>query len=460
MIEWSFIQECLRYFKFGDDFVKWVSILYNNSNACVINNGHSTGYFQVSRGVRQGCPLSPYLFILCAEVLALRILHCNDIRGIRIDAYEYKILQYADDTAFVLDNCIASLQKVFDILNEFKAASGLSINVTKSILFPLGPLAQNWPFLSFNEISISNGPISYLGVSFTNNRKDLFELNYPPKLSRLKNCLRSWSMRDMTPIGRNIIVKTFGLSQLVFLFLVLPSPPASFIKEVEKAIYDFIWCGSTEKVKRNTMINNYCDGGLKVVHIESFIKSLKCSWARRYLIDNKSPWKVFFSRILKPYGCELFFRCNCNKRDIRLPKLNFISQVIEAWCEVSYTSPLENFGHQVIWNNSHIKVNGNVVFYECLYKKGILMVKDLFDHNHRPYNFATFIQVYDLQGFSFIHYWGLIKAIPSHWRNTLNNDEDCPRANAPFLQKVMNCVSVSRFVYPIILKNVSAPATS
>lgn len=461
MIEWNFIQESLRYFKIGDDFRKWVSILYNNSNACVVNNGYSTGYFHIGRGVRQGCPLSPYLFILCAEVLALRVLYTRDIRGIRVDAYEYKILQYADDTVFVLDNCIDSLQKIFDILNELKIASGLSINVTKSVLFPLGPLVQNYPFSSYNGISVSIGPISYLGVSFTNNRKDLFELNYPPKLSRLKNSLRSWSVRDMTPIGRNIITKSFGLSQLVFLFLVLPSPPLTFIKEVEKAIYNFIWCDRTEKVKRTTMINNFCEGGLKVTHIESFAKSLKCSWVRRYLNDYESPWKIFFTRALKPHGSDLFFCCNCHKRDTRLPNDNFISQVIEAWCEVSYTTPIGDFGNQIIWNNSHIKVNGKVIFYKKLYEQGILRVMDLFDNHYKPLDFYNFTQTYNRLDISFIHYWGLIKAIPSHWRNALNNAEVSPRANVTnLLQKVMNCVSVSRFVYPILVKNVSAPATS
>lgn len=71
------------------------------------------------------------------------------------------------------------------------------------------------------NIKISNGPIRLLGVSFTNNGDDLFQLNFIPKLSRLKGLLGLWSVRDLTPMGRNILVKTFGLSQLVYLFLVV-----------------------------------------------------------------------------------------------------------------------------------------------------------------------------------------------------------------------------------------------
>ena len=72
-LEWSFILKTPAAFNFEDNFKKWVSVLYNNAQSSIMNGGFMTNYFEISRGVRQGCPLSPSLFILAVELLALKI---------------------------------------------------------------------------------------------------------------------------------------------------------------------------------------------------------------------------------------------------------------------------------------------------------------------------------------------------------------------------------------------------
>ena len=67
-LEWNFILKSLEAFNFGDNFKRWVSVLYNNVQSSVMNGGYMTNYFEISRGVRQGCPLSPCLFILAVEL--------------------------------------------------------------------------------------------------------------------------------------------------------------------------------------------------------------------------------------------------------------------------------------------------------------------------------------------------------------------------------------------------------
>ena len=72
-IEWPFIQNVLKCFNFGPVIGKWIATLYSNVESAVINGGYTTNYFKVSRGVRQGCPLSPLLFVLGVEILAQKI---------------------------------------------------------------------------------------------------------------------------------------------------------------------------------------------------------------------------------------------------------------------------------------------------------------------------------------------------------------------------------------------------
>ena len=65
--------------------------------------GHLSGYFSPKRGCRQGDPISPYLFILCAEILSIKIKNESKIKGIKVNRYEFKVSQYADDTSIILD---------------------------------------------------------------------------------------------------------------------------------------------------------------------------------------------------------------------------------------------------------------------------------------------------------------------------------------------------------------------
>ena len=97
-IEWIYLVSCLKAFQFGPDFIRWVKTLYKNIQSCVINNDLTTDCFALARGVRQGDPLSPYLFVVVVETLAMAIRQNSAIKGITISKEETKLLQYADDT--------------------------------------------------------------------------------------------------------------------------------------------------------------------------------------------------------------------------------------------------------------------------------------------------------------------------------------------------------------------------
>jgi len=89
-LEWNF--KYLEIFGFGHSLVRWVETFYSNVSSCIINNGSFSANFELSRSVRQGDPLSPYLFVIAIETSATAIRTSIDIKGIKLDLEEWKLV--------------------------------------------------------------------------------------------------------------------------------------------------------------------------------------------------------------------------------------------------------------------------------------------------------------------------------------------------------------------------------
>ena len=94
--------------------------------------GNLSSFFNIGRGCRQGDPVSTFLFILCAEILAIIIRNNKNINGIIINNKEHKLSQYADDRSFTLDRSSKSLNATLDVLFEYSKFSGLKVNFEKT----------------------------------------------------------------------------------------------------------------------------------------------------------------------------------------------------------------------------------------------------------------------------------------------------------------------------------------
>ena len=108
-ISWKFLYQVLKNFGFGPDFIRWIELFNSNIKATVLQAGFLSEFINIERGCKQGDPIAPYLFIICAQILCTLINKNKAIKGVQVGSEEYKITQFADDTTIILDGSERSL---------------------------------------------------------------------------------------------------------------------------------------------------------------------------------------------------------------------------------------------------------------------------------------------------------------------------------------------------------------
>ena len=142
-VEWNYMFTTLKSFGFKDSFMKWVHTLYSQIShvSCKItNNGWLSSKLHISRGIRQGCPLSALLFVITVETMAARLRQEESIQGLKFhntQAKEFKISQLADDTTLFL-RYKSDITNALNIIEIFGSLSGLILNREKSQGIKLG----------------------------------------------------------------------------------------------------------------------------------------------------------------------------------------------------------------------------------------------------------------------------------------------------------------------------------
>ena len=183
-----------------------------------MNNGFLTDRISMKRGIFQGCPISPYLFLLVIEIMALSIRQHDQIKGIPVKNQEVKISLFADDSVCFLDGS-DSFSQLFEVLFKFGKYSGCKINFSKTEAVWIGSKigCQNYPY-SNRGISWKRSQFKCLGVTLSTNMDLLFNLNYKENLKRIEQTLNCWRMRNLSLIGKICLINTLLLPQLIYLF--------------------------------------------------------------------------------------------------------------------------------------------------------------------------------------------------------------------------------------------------
>jgi len=251
-IEWDFLLACLRQLGFNEIWIDWITECISTVSYSMVINGEPCGFFKPSRGLRQGDPLSPYLFLICMNVLAQRLYdHSVDPKtglGIKIAPAARRIpcLFFADDSLIFCKTSAQACQQLKNILDVFCMQSGQLINFHKSsLIFSKNTRASDKQAVA----GILNIPHSaaigkYLGCSMFMGRptKDHFQ----PLLTKALSKLDTWKAKCFSKAGRMILIQSHleSLPSHTMQRFRLPNQVSAKLDQINR---EFFWKNSSSR---------------------------------------------------------------------------------------------------------------------------------------------------------------------------------------------------------------------
>ena len=328
---------------------------YNCRKSYVINNGFLSKPIDMSRGIFQGCPISPFLFLFAIEILAIAVRSNDNIKGIKVGNTEKKINLLADDTTCILQGDLGSFRELFSILDKFASFSGCKINLSKSEAIHIGSL-KGTDFCPFEEAGLRwrTNTFKTLGINFSLNINSLYELNFIPQLHQIEQTLNCWMHRNLSLLGKVTVIKSLLLPQLLYLFSVLCiNIPKIFFKKLNHLFFKFIWNGGNDRVKRDILCNDYEHGGLRMFDLQLFSYAQKSIWVK-HLLDPaySSFWKILEMSVLENFHPDwtLLFRTDAPNCTLNTLSNCQLFETIKLWC--LYKNKIKgNLG----WSNFHLQ---------------------------------------------------------------------------------------------------------
>ena len=278
-VDWDCLFNTLQCMGFGPSFTSWVRLFYSDIRSAICINGYLSNYFKPSRGVRQGCPLSPLLYVISIEVLACSLRAHPALSGLRLPNIPDPIPTlslYADDTSVISSSDVATLA-IFSVYNNFELGTGAKLNLEKCEGLWLG----RWIGRTDAPVPIqwTSKKIKVLGVFLGNG--DLESFNWRPRVDAVSRCLAAWRSRHLSYSGRALVANALALSKIWYLASVIPIP-SWVVSELNSLLFNFFWGGKRDLVSRAVVVQPKHLGGFAVVSIQFKVRSLLVQWIRRF----------------------------------------------------------------------------------------------------------------------------------------------------------------------------------
>ena len=441
----EFIHRCLTLFGFGPYIREWVKVILNGRTFCVKNGGHLSKYYEMTRGVRQGCPLSPLIFIIAIELLGIKIRQAENIKGIRIENCNvvHKIKQFADDTTFLL-NDIIDFREVLSKIKEFSNISGLEMNKNKTFAFNISTFSANID--EYDGIKFVD-KVKLLGIWYSRAcaAREMKE-NWEGKIERLERILAMWSRHRLTMMGKVLVIKVFGLSLFIYAMKSI-GLPQTVLQRVNRMFFSFIWKrnfkeGKTfERVKRKILCSEVDEGGLGMIDIHLMQDGFMIKWCLKLILEQKEKWAALPKKFFGKVGISNVFLCSTDKKEFKgldTIKSNFWKEALVAWLTYSGAEALLkieeiNILEMPIFNNKSIVYQKKSIYLDETIQRGIFLVKDI-TSNGEMISFANFLLKFGSYPRAQLDYFILLNAL----KNKLNKEHNNNNNNTAKLEEKAN----------------------
>ena len=319
-VDHDFIRRTLNAFGLGR-FINIFNVLYKDLKSDIILNGGTIKGYRILKGVKQGDALSCIIFIMCMEPLLKNIKNNPTIEGIQstqLDIDLPKVYGYADDVNAVIKNRPQSIQAIFKEYEDFSKQSGLVLNADKTEILRFKKarsreinVTVNYLDKTYNLSSVKNVKIN--GILFFQDPKVREEKNVEKVLNAMSKHLTSWSRRHLTLLGKILILKTYAISQAVFLMQSLMLNEKSLIK-INQMLFKFLWnknfgrAKAPDRIKREIMVTPVQQGGFGMTDINLMNKALNLRAMGRMTVSEHPVFKQLWSKI----GIHGFFNVSTN----------------------------------------------------------------------------------------------------------------------------------------------------
>lgn len=304
-VNWGFLDHMMHKLGLNETWRSWIRQCLSSGTTSVLVNGSPTKEFKLGRGLRQGDPLSPLLFLIVAEGLNGMISSAK--RSGALDGYEIgrdnvtvTHLQFADDTIIISKPTTRNVWAIKSILRLFELASGLKINFSKSRVMAVnGREGFVQSAALFLGCKIGVIPFKYLGVPVGANPRRVE--TWLPLVNMFKAKLSSWQNKFLSLGGRIVLLKSV-ISSLPIYYFSFYLAPVSILNKLKSLQLNFLWGGSLENrktawIKWDKICLPKSKGGLGIKNLEFFNIALLGKWRYKLLADSTSLWKkVLVSR--------------------------------------------------------------------------------------------------------------------------------------------------------------------